>query len=79
MIECSGKTIEDRGHRMATPKSGCGAAKQPTLRKINVLQTGVIHWQFQEALGLIGDDLGIRPLFHEMILAAFRVLRDDIL
>lgn len=41
--------------------------------QINVLQTGVIHGQFQEALGLIGDGLGIRPFFHEMILAAFKM------
>lgn len=44
-----------------------------TREQINVLQTGVIHWQLQEALGLMGDDLGIRPLFHEMILAAFKM------
>lgn len=41
--------------------------------QINILQTGVVHWQFQEALGPIGDDLGIKPLFREMILAAFKM------
>lgn len=48
-------------------KSGPRCAREP----VNVLQTGVIHRQSQEAPGLFGDDLGIGPRFHEMSLAAF--------
>lgn len=75
MVECSGKTIKDCDHLKTTPKSGYRprSSSHCAREQINVLQTGVIHWQVQEAPGLIGDGLGIRPLFHEMILAAFKM------
>lgn len=78
MIECSGKTTDACDHLKATPKTGYEAMKLKSSphcarEQINVLQTGVIHWQSQEAPGLTGDAVGIRPLFREMILAAFKM------
>lgn len=50
-------------------KSSPHCAKEQT----NVLQAGVVHWHFQKDLELTGDDLDVRPRFHEMTLAAFKM------
>lgn len=75
MIECSGKAIKDSDHLNTTPKSGYKAEKQFTLCEgtntcfANRCQSSAGSGSSRA----LRDGLGIRPLFPEMILAAFKM------
>ena len=49
------------------------SSQHDTREQMNVFQTGVIHWVFLGSSRIDWDDFGIRSLFHEIVLATFKM------